>query len=59
MLLLQFACARARPFKLAPVPILMLVRERILPINEVPEPIVAELATFHHTLHGEPIPSRN
>jgi len=52
-------CARARPSKLAPVPRLMSVSARILPMNVAPEPIVAELATFHHTLQDEPIPLRN
>jgi hypothetical protein len=52
-------CARARPFKLAPVPRLMAVDARIFPMNVVPEPITAELTSFHHTLQGEPIPLRN
>ena len=47
-------CARARPFKLAPVCRLMDVSARIFPINEVFVPRVAELGTFHHTLHGSP-----
>ena len=47
-------CARARPFKLAPVCRLMDVRARIFPTNEVPVPSVAELTTRHHTLQGSP-----
>ena len=52
-------CAKARPFKLAPVPKLIEVRARMLPINDVFVPRLAELATFHQTLHDEPTPSRN
>jgi hypothetical protein len=48
-------CAKARPFKVAPVPRLIDVSARILPMNVVPEPIVAELATSHHTLQFEPV----
>ena len=47
-------CARARPFKLAPVFKVMLASARISPMNVVPEPRVAELPTCHHTLHGSP-----
>jgi len=45
-------CARARPFKLAPVCRLMDVDARIFPINEVFVPRVAELTTRHHTSQG-------
>jgi hypothetical protein len=47
-------CAMARPFKFAPVCRLIDVDARILPINEVFTPRVAELTTRHHTLHGSP-----
>ena len=47
-------CARARPFKLAPVSRLMDVDARMFPINEVFVPRVAELTSRHHTLHGSP-----
>jgi hypothetical protein len=47
-------CAKARPFKVAPVAIVMDVDARIFPINEVFVPRVAELTTLHHTLHGSP-----
>jgi hypothetical protein len=47
-------CAKARPFKLALVCRLIDVDARILPINEVFVPSVAELTTRHHTLHGSP-----
>ena len=47
-------CARARPFKFAPVARVIEVRARIFPINEVFVPRVAELTTRHHTLHGSP-----
>jgi hypothetical protein len=52
-------CARSRPSKFAPVPMLMDVSARTLPKKVVPEPIVAELATFHHTLQAEAILFRN
>ena len=47
-------CAKARPFKLALVAILIEVRARILPVNTVLVPIVAELTTLHQTLQGSP-----
>ena len=47
-------CAKARPFKLAPVCSLMDVEARIFPINEVFVPRVAELTSRHHTLQGSP-----
>jgi hypothetical protein len=47
-------CARARPFKVAPVFRVMDVSARIFPINTVSVPRVAELTTLHHTLHGSP-----
>jgi hypothetical protein len=47
-------CTIARPFKVAPVAIVMDVDARIFPINEVYVPRVAELTTLHHTLHGSP-----
>ena len=47
-------CARARPFKRAPVCSSMSASARIFPINLVFVPRVAELATHHHTLHGSP-----
>ena len=47
-------CARARPFKSAPVFRVMLVSARIFPLNEVVVSRVADEATLHHTLHGSP-----
>src|SRR5690349_5270942 len=47
-------CASDRPSRLAPVPRLMLVSARMFPRKLVPDPIVAELPTCHHTLHAEP-----
>jgi hypothetical protein len=47
-------CARARPFKVAPLFRVMLVRARIFPMNEVLVSRVAELPILHHTLHGSP-----
>ena len=47
-------CAKARPFKVAPVAMVMDVDARIFPINEVYVPRDAELTTLHHTLHGSP-----
>ena len=47
-------CARARPFKLAPVARPMDVSARIFPMNEVVVSRVAELPTLHHTLQGSP-----
>ncbi len=47
-------CARARPFKLAPVFRVMDVSARIFPMNLVFVPRVAELPTLHHALHGSP-----
>src|ERR1035437_3286823 len=47
-------CAKARPFRVAPVAIVMDVDARMFPINEVFVPRVAELTTLHHTLHGSP-----
>ena len=46
--------AKARPFKVAPVAIVIDVDARMFPINEVYVPRVAELTTLHHTLHGSP-----
>ena len=43
-------CARARPFKLAPVVRVMLVSARIFPTNVVVVPSVAELPTCQNTL---------
>ena len=47
-------CARARPFKLAPVFRPIDVDARIFPMNAVVVSRVAELPTLHHTLHGSP-----
>jgi hypothetical protein len=47
-------CARARPFRLAPVCRVMDVDARIFPMNEVPVPIVPDETSLHHTLHGSP-----
>ena len=47
-------CTIARPFKVAPVAMVMDVDARIFPINEVFVPKVAELTSRHHTLHGSP-----
>ena len=46
-------CAKARPFKVTLVPKPMDAYARTLPVNEEPRS-VAELATFHHTLHALP-----
>ena len=47
-------CAKARPFKVAPVFMLMDVRAKIFPMNEVVVSRVAELPILHHTLQGSP-----
>jgi hypothetical protein len=47
-------CARARPFKVAPVFMVMDVSAKIFPMNEVVVSSVAELPILHHTLHGLP-----
>ena len=47
-------CAKARPFKLAPVRIQTDVSARIFPMNEVVVSRVALLPTLHHTLQGSP-----
>ncbi len=47
-------CARAPPFKVAPVFRVMLAYARIFPVNTVFVPRVAELPTCHHTSHGSP-----
>ena len=44
--------ASALPLGLALVPIVMLVRARMFPWNEVNVPRFAELPTCHHTSHG-------
>lgn len=46
--------ARTRPFRLAPVVIVMDVSATTLPFSEVFVPKVAELGTCHQTLHGSP-----
>ncbi len=46
--------ARARPFKCAPAPTVMDVEARMVPVNEVFVPRVAELTSRHHTLQGSP-----
>jgi len=50
----EAVCARARPSKLAPVCSSMSVDARIFPMNVVYVPIVAELTSRHHVLHGSP-----
>lgn len=47
-------CARALPFKLAPVCKVMDVDARIFPINAVPVPRVPDETSLHHTLHASP-----
>ena len=47
-------CARTRPFKVAPVFMVMEVSAKILPINDVVVSRVAELPILHHTLQGSP-----
>ena len=47
-------CAKALPFRVAPVARLMDVDARTFPINEVFVPRIAELTSRHHTLHGSP-----
>ena len=47
-------CARARPFKFAPLVSVMDAKARIFPLNSEAVPSVAELPTLHHTLHGSP-----
>src|SRR5450759_2328087 len=47
-------CTRARPFKVAPVFILMDVSAKIFPMNEVVVSSVAKLPILHHTLQGSP-----
>src|SRR5688572_10765868 len=44
--------ARARPCRLALVPMVMLVNARMLPWNEVNVPSAAELPTCHQMSHG-------
>jgi hypothetical protein len=48
------ACARARPFKLAPVCRLMLVPAKMLPMMEELGKMSAAETSLHHTLHGSP-----
>ena len=48
------ACARARPFKLAPVCRLILVPARMLPMTEELAKRSAAETSLHHTLHGSP-----
>ncbi len=48
------ACAKARPFNVAPVCMLMLVPARMLPMNEVPGKRSAPVTSLHHTLQGSP-----
>jgi hypothetical protein len=45
-------CAKALPFKVAPVSKVTDVSAKILPMRLVVVPRVAELPTLHHTLHG-------
>ena len=47
-------CARARPFRVAPVCRAMLVRARTSPIKVLFTPRVADDSTLHHILHGSP-----
>ena len=47
-------CARALPFKLAPVCKVMDVDARMFPMNVVPVPRVPEETSLHHTLHASP-----
>jgi hypothetical protein len=47
-------CARALPFKLAPVCKVMDVDARIFPVNVVPVPRVPDETSLHHTLHASP-----
>lgn len=47
-------CANARPFRVALVFIVTLVRAKMFPRNDVDVPRVAELPTLHHTLQGSP-----
>ena len=47
-------CARARPFRVAPVCRAMLVRARTSPIKLLFTPRVADEPTLHHILHGSP-----
>ena len=48
------ACAKARPFKLAPVCMLMLVPARMLPTIEELGKMSAAETSLHHTLQGSP-----
>ena len=49
------ACDRARPFKVAPVCIAMLVPESIFPAKVLFDPIILPAETsLHQTLHGSP-----
>ena len=48
------ACAKARPFRLAPVCMLMLVPARILPTIEELGKMSAAETSLHQTLHGSP-----
>lgn len=47
-------CTKARPFKVAPVFIVMSVSAKILPTNEVFVSKVAEVPMRHHVLQGSP-----
>jgi hypothetical protein len=47
-------CAKTRPFKVAPVFMVMLVSAKTLPRNEVVVSKVAELPILHQTLQGSP-----
>ncbi|KKU08959.1 MAG: hypothetical protein UX12_C0026G0001 [Candidatus Collierbacteria bacterium GW2011_GWC1_45_47] len=46
--------ANARPLKSAPVAMVMSVSARMFPVRSVFVPRVAELTTFHQTLHASP-----
>src|SRR4029078_8497807 len=48
--------ASARPTRLAPVVMVMLVSARMLPTSEVEVPTVADEPTCQNTLHGDPLP---
>jgi hypothetical protein len=49
------ACAKTRPFKIAPAfRAVVPLSAKILPINDVVVPRVAELPIRHHTLQGSP-----
>jgi hypothetical protein len=49
--------ARARPLRLLPLVRLLLAEARMLPVNELLVPRLADVPTFQNTLQGLPLPA--